>query len=167
MPELTLDRSGLTDSSSSALTVTTLTNGDTTSGTFRLTYGSEMTPPLAANADYATVRNALENLNTVTTCSVSRRKSRTALTGTVSVSHGSNTIITSDDWNGQVEVGDLIFIQNASYRVGSIPTTSSVTLVDDASGSRPIVGASATGVTAYGAMAILGLNSIPYQLNML
>ena len=108
-----------------------------------------MTPPLAANADYATVRNALENLNTVTTCSVSRRKSRTALTGTVSVSHGSNTIITSDDWNGQVEVGDLIFIQNASYRVGSIPTTSSVTLVDDASGSRPIVGASATGVTAY------------------
>merc|ERR1711968_123476 len=146
VPELSLS-SGLTGTSTS-LTINTVVNGDTTSGTFRLKYGTEVTEPIKADADYAIVRNALENLNSITTCSVSRRKSRTALVGTVTVSHGSNIIITSDDWSAHVKNGDLIYIQNASYRIGTI-ASSSVTLVNDASGSKPIEGVTATGIIPY------------------
>merc|ERR1711968_141830 len=146
VPELSLS-SGLTGTSNS-LAINTVVNGDTTSGTFRLKYGTEVTSPIKADADYATVRNALESLNSITTCSVSRRKSRTALVGTVTVSHGSNIIITSDDWSAHVINGDLIYLQNASYRVGSVSATT-VTLVDDASNAKPFAGISSDGIKAY------------------
>ena len=59
VPELSLS-SGLTGTSNS-LAINTVVNGDTTSGTFRLKYGTEVTEPIKADADYAIVRNALES----------------------------------------------------------------------------------------------------------
>jgi len=82
----------------SVQTVTTAaTNAAITGGSFQLSYRGELTALIPFDASAAVVRLALEALAGIDTVLVTRQPSRRLVSGTVSVSAGSSTMITSQD----------------------------------------------------------------------
>merc|ERR1711871_1596084 len=144
VPLLTADSTGLNGS----VSVTTLIPGDTTSGSFALIYEEQYTEKISAHATAASLRNALEAIDSIKTCSVNRVLSRVPLPGTIDVVHGNAQITTSVDLRSTLEVGDLIFLQGMSYRVGSLSSTT-INLVDDFNTASSFKNLTATGITGY------------------
>jgi len=154
VPTMTVTTNSLSgDDTTPTATVSQYTQGESLDGTFLLQYGGVTTGSIVSTATAFDMRTALESLSSINTVTVSRARSWTPLAGTFTVTHGSDTISSTNDQSLTLAPGDFIYISGEIFRVSTAAsglTTSSLKTVDVTTAiSASFMGTSGAGIIGY------------------
>ena len=154
VPEMTVNTNSLTgDDATPTATVSQYMEGESLSGTFLLQYGGATSESITSTASAFEMRTKLEAMSTINTVTVSRDRSWSALPGTFTVTHGSDSIVPTSDHTIMLAPGDFVSIGGETFRISSATsglTAGSIRLVHETSGvSANFMGVGGAGVIAY------------------
>jgi hypothetical protein len=154
VPEMTVNTNSLTgDDATPTATVSQYMEGESLSGTFLLQYGGATSESITSTASAFEMRTKLEAMSTINTVTVSRDRSWSALPGTFTVTHGSDSIVPTSDHTIMLAPGDFVSIGGETFRISSATsglTAGSIRLVHETTGvSANFMGVGGAGVIAY------------------